>query len=129
MKLIPFLLILLSISSYSKVCNLEEGLTKKQIKALKSARRIDRIGPNRALLGKDVYTVDILSNDQNEMLVLLGEAHIKGPRSAIIGKRVAKRFKFRMLEGVPAAEVKYLFENFPEMKAGLGQNRSKSFNF
>lgn len=116
--------LLFGLQSYAKTCDLSKGLNKKQIRALKSAKRIDRVGPNRALLGKDVYTVDVLSTPgDEEFIVLLGEAHIKGPRSAIIGKKVVKRFKYRMLEGAPADEVKYLFDNFPEMKASLGWGR------
>lgn len=115
---------LFSIQAFGKVCNLEKGLNTKQLKSLKKARRIKRIGLNAGLLGKNVYKVDILSTDNDEQfLVLLGEAHIKGPRSAKIGAKVVKAFPLRMLEGVPRAEVVYMNENLPELSASIGWMR------
>ena len=127
-------LTLFSAQAFGKVCNLEKGLNTKQMRSLKKARRIKRIGLNAGLLGKNVYRVDVLSKDNDEQfLVLLGEAHIKGPRSARIGAKAVKAFPVRMLEGVPRAEVVYMQANLPELSASLGWQRvlfsALSFNF
>lgn len=114
---------LLIFSAQAKVCDLSKGLNKDQIKTLKKAKKLKRIGPNGALLGKNVYEVDVLSNDQDEFVVILGEAHIKGPRSAIRGKKVVNDFRTRLLEGVPKAEIEYIQANNPDLSSSLGWQR------
>ncbi|GAB4418895.1 MAG: hypothetical protein OHK0056_28680 [Bacteriovoracaceae bacterium] len=109
-------------------------LSKKQVKALKNAQEIDRFGLNRNLLGKDIYKVEALKDEKrNKTVVFLGETHVKGPRSAIIGKQVVKAFKFRMLEGIPKAEADFIAQNDPELDAVLGWQRALlqglTFNF
>lgn len=118
------LVLLMSFSVFAKDCDLSKGLTEKQIKILKKAGNIHRIGLNRTLLGKEVYEIDILSTDNDDQfVVLLGEAHIKGPRSSIMGKRLNKAFKLRMLEGIPKAESDYISENNDELSDSLGWQR------
>lgn len=118
------LALLVSFSINAKDCDLSKGLSKKQIKLLKKAQKINRIGLNRTLLGKEVYEVDVLSTDNDEQfIVLLGEAHIKGPRSSIMGKRLNNAFKLRMLEGIPKAESDYISENNDELSDSLGWQR------
>ena len=135
MKYLSFVLVLLlSFSVFAKDCDLSKGLTEKQIKTLKKAGNIHRIGLNRVLLGKEVYEIDILSTDNDDQfVVLLGEAHIKGPRSSIMGKRLNKAFKLRMLEGIPKAESDYISENNEELSNSLGWQRTLArvltFNF
>ena len=91
MKLISILVFLFAFTAQAKVCDLSQTLTKKQIKLLKKAQKLKRFGPNRSLFGKNVYKVDLLSND-DKLLVLVGEAHIKGPRSSRLGKKIVKAF-------------------------------------
>lgn len=124
MKLIPMFILLLAFSAQAKDCDFSKGMSKKQIKILKRANKIHRIGPNRALLGKKVYEIDILSTTGDEQfVVLLGEAHIKGPRSSIMGKRLVSNFKLRMLEGIPKAESDYISNNNDELNDALGWQR------
>jgi len=123
MKFSILLGLLLSFSVNAKVCNLDTGLTKKQIKTIKVAKKIKRVGPNSVLLGKHVYEVDVMSDKDSNFIVLVGEAHIKGPRSAIIGKKLVKAFPVRMLEGVPGDEVRELIRKSPEFGGVLGYQR------
>ncbi|OUR99582.1 hypothetical protein A9Q84_00750 [Halobacteriovorax marinus] len=123
MKISILLGLLISFNVSAKVCNLEAGLTKKQIKVINKAKKIKRVGPNSALLGKHVYEVDVLSDKESNFVVLLGEAHIKGLRSSLIGKKVVKAFPVRMLEGVPADEVRELIRKNPEFAGVLGYQR------
>lgn len=127
-------LALLISSAYAKDCKLDQVLTKKQIKSLESAKKIDRIGLNRDLLGKDVYKVDIVRDEKNnKTVVILGEAHVKGPRSSIIGKKVVNSFNLRLLEGIPKAEADFISQNDPELDRALGWQRvllqGMTFNF
>ncbi len=118
------LILLVSFSVSAKDCDLSKGLSKNQIKLLNKAKKINRIGLNRTLLGKEVYEVDVLSTDNDDrFVVLLGEAHIKGPRSSIMGKRLNKAFKLRMLEGIPKAEAEYISNNNDELNDALGWQR------
>lgn len=132
MKLISLLVFLFAFTAQAKVCDLSQTLTKKQIKLLKKAQKLKRFGPNRSLFGKNVYKVDLLSND-DKLLVLVGEAHIKGPRSSRLGKKIVKAFDLRMLEGVPMAEVKYIEKNNEDLDDALGWQRTlakiSTFNF
>lgn len=123
MKFSILLGLLLSFGVNAKVCDLESGLTKKQLKSIKKAMKIQRVGPNGALLGKNVYEVDILSDKDSNLVVLVGEAHIKGLRSARIGKKLVKAFPVRMLEGVPNDEVRELIRRHPEFSGTLGYQR------
>ena len=123
MKFQILIVLFLSFSVNAKICNLNSGLTKKQIKTIKKAKKIKRVGLNGVLLGKNVYKVDIMSDNNSNFVVLLGEAHIKGPRSSIIGKKLVKAFPVRMLEGVPRDEVKELIRKSPEFSGVLGYQR------
>lgn len=134
MGLILTLGLLLSTNIWSKECNLNKGLSKKQLKTLKRAKKIKRVGPNATLLGKNVYQVDILSNsDESRFLILLGEAHIKGPRSSYLGSKVVKEFPLRLLEGIPKKESLYIAENLQQLNDSLGWQRIAArvitFNF
>ena len=123
MKLMAFLALFLAFTAQAKNCDLSEGLSRKQIKVLKKANKLKRIGPNRTLLGKHVYKVDILKNPYDQFIVLLGEAHIKGVRSSRLGKKVVKNFNVRMLEGIPKAEADYIQENNDQLDDALGWKR------
>ena len=92
MKLMTLLALFMAFSVQAKDCDLSKGLSRKQIKVLKKASKLKRVGPNRSLLGKHVYKVDILKDSSDQFIVLLGEAHIKGIRSSRLGKKVVKNF-------------------------------------
>jgi len=123
MKTSILLSLFLSLNISAKVCDLNSGLTKKQIKSINKAKKIKRVGPNSVLLGKNIYQVDVMSDKDSNFVVLLGEAHIKGLRSSLIGKKIIKSFPVRMLEGVPADEVKELVRKSPDLGAALGYQR------
>lgn len=128
------LLFALISSAYGKTCQLENNLTEGQLKALNKASRINRVLLNSSMLGKNVYEIKLLTNkDDGQMLVLLGEAHIKGPRSSKLGKNLVEAFKMRMLEGVPKPEIDYISANIPALSNSLGWQRSLmkllTFNF
>lgn len=114
-------------------CQLEKVLTPTQHKRLHRAEKLDRIFLNKVLLGKDVYALDILKAPNNDVVVLLGEAHIKGPRSSIIGKNLTKAFSVKMLEGIPKAEADYIAQNLQTLNNSLGWQRTLlrvlTFNF
>jgi|GEM_PF-6764288 len=118
----------------AKNCDIEQLLTAKQIKALNQAGRLKRVGLNSTILGKEVYDVEVLSDAQEKQaIVLLGEAHIKGPRSHFIGKKIVKQFVVRFLEGIPRAEYEYIQKNDPQLSNSLGWGRillrGLTFNF
>jgi len=118
------LFLMISFSIEAKVCNLSKGLSLKQIKTLKRAKKINRLGLNRIILGEKVYKIDILSTeDDQQFIVLLGEAHIKGPRSSFMGKQLTKAFKLRMLEGIPKDEYDYIVRNIEALNNALGWQR------
>ncbi|MBI2522424.1 MAG: TraB/GumN family protein [Bdellovibrio sp.] len=123
-KLLAVFVLLLSSFAYSSECNLEQGLTQKQLKALRSADAIKRVGVNRILLGREVYDVAVVYNPQNNQFVaFLGEAHIKGPRSSVLGKRVVKQFPVRLVEGIPRREAEYIDQNLKDLSKSLGWQR------
>jgi hypothetical protein len=111
-------LLTLAISSqlFATDCKLDTRLTKKQLSSIGRADGINRVGLNRILLGASVYDVAVLNNKEtNEILVMLGETHIKGPRSALLGSKVLKNYKVRMVEGVPSEEVAEMQRTNPEL--------------
>lgn len=106
-------------------CRLDTILTKKQISSLKKADDIKRVGLNKTLLGRDIYNVKVLNNkNTNQLLVFLGEAHIKGLRSSLIGKSIVKQFAVRLVEGVPEAEMKAMAAADPEFYSGVTWKRN-----
>ena len=123
MKLMTLLALFMAFSVQARDCDLSKGLSRKQIKVLKKASKLKRVGPNRSLLGKHVYKVDILKDSSDQFIVLLGEAHIKGIRSSRLGKKVVKNFEVRMLEGIPKAEADYITENNDQLDDALGWKR------
>lgn len=105
-------------------CKLETSLTKKQISSLTKIENIKRIGLNKTILGDEVYKIKILNNKiTNQLLVFLGETHIKGPRSSYLGKKLIKQFNVRIIEGVPSAEVQAMKKNNPELYSSIGWKR------
>ena len=123
MKLMTLLALFFVFTAQSRECDLSKGLSKSQIKVLKKAQKLKRVGPNRSLFGKHVYKVDILSDSYDRFIVLLGEAHIKGIRSSRLGKKVVKNFNLRMLEGIPKDEAEYIEENNDQLDDALGWKR------
>ena len=123
MKIMTLIALFIAFTAQAKECDLSKGLSRKQIKVLKKANRLKRIGPNRTLLGKHVYKVDILKDSYDQFIVLLGEAHIKGIRSSRLGKKIVKNFNLRMLEGIPKAEAEYIQENNDQLDDALGWKR------
>lgn len=106
-------------------CRLDTILTKKQLSSLKKGDDIKRVGLNKTLLGRDIYKIQILNNKKtNQPLVLLGEAHIKGFRSSLIGKSIVKQFTVRLVEGVPEAEMKAMAAADPEFYSGVTWKRN-----
>ncbi len=105
-------------------CRIDTLLTKKQISSISKAQNIKRIGFNKVILGEAVYKVEILNNKTtNQLLVFLGEAHVKGPRSSYIGKKIIGQFKVRIIEGVPNAEVEAMKIKSPELYSAVGWKR------
>lgn len=105
-------------------CQLGARLTDSQINLLKKAENISRVGLNKALLGTDVYRVQIMNNKlTNKLVVFLGETHIKGLRSSLIGKKLVKEFNYRLVEGVPKEEVETIKEKYPDLYSGIGWKR------
>jgi len=118
-------LTLISSLSYAKQCRLSDGLSEKQIKVLKQADRIHRVFINRILLGREVYSVNLVHNESSDQFIaFLGETHIKGPRSSVVGKKVVKQFPVRMLEGVPKQETDYIAQNISDLDDTIGWKRN-----
>lgn len=114
--LVALLTLAISSQVLATDCKLDTRLTKKQLSSIGKADRINRVGLNKILLGSSVYDVAVLNNKEtNEILVMLGETHIKGPRSALLGSSVLKNYKVRMLEGVPSEEVEEMQRTNPEL--------------
>ena len=123
-KLLSLLLLVGSSLAHSLECNLEQGLNSKQLKVLRSADAIKRIGLNRVLLGREVYDVSVVYNAQsNQFVALVGETHIKGPRSSVLGKKVVNQFPVRIVEGIPKKEAEYIGQNLPALSKSLGWQR------
>ncbi len=120
---ILFLLLLNSLA-YAVDCDFERGLNPKQLKTLRSADKLKRIGLNRVIFGREVYDVGVVYNGQNDQfIVLLGEAHIKGLRSSILGSKVAHQFPVRLIEGIPKKESDYIAANVKVLADSLGWQR------
>ena len=58
MKFILMFIFLVAFTAQAKNCDLSKGLTKKQMKLLKKAKKRKRIGFNRSIFGKEIYKVD-----------------------------------------------------------------------
>ena len=106
-------------------CRIDSLLTKKQLSFLSKAKDIKRIGLNKLILGENVFKIEILNNKiTNRLLVFLGEAHVKGPRSSYLGKKIIGQFNVRIIEGVPGAEVEAMKKNYPELYSSIGWKRA-----
>jgi hypothetical protein len=105
-------------------CKLDTLLSEKQLHTLSQADQIKRVFLNKAMLGPDVYKVKVLNNKKtNQLLVFLGETHIKGPRSSYIGKKMANEYSVRIIEGVPKAEMEAMAKNDPEIYSAMTWKR------
>ncbi|HAZ14149.1 MAG: hypothetical protein A2X86_02715 [Bdellovibrionales bacterium GWA2_49_15] len=123
-KLLAALVLVGSALAHSSECNFEQGMTSKQLKVLRSADAIKRIGLNKVMFGREVYDVAIIRNpESNQFVAFLGEAHIKGPRSAVVGKKVVNQFPVRLVEGIPKLESEYMAQNLPAMSKSIGWQR------
>ena len=106
-------------------CKLDTRLTKDQISAITKAKKLTRSGLNSSILGSYVYRIEILNNKKsNQLLVMLGETHIKGAKSSAIGKEMLKQFSVRITEGIPLEEAAELKKNYPEVYAEIGWKRT-----
>ena len=103
-KALAILICMMSITVFSKTCNLKDGFDEETIQLLKTADELAVRGILKQVASTEYEVTIVHSEKENRFVTFLGEIHIKKAKASKLGKKILSKFKYRFLEGVPSWE-------------------------